>query len=122
MFHMDIVKVDPDVAYVAMVVHRSFKLLFLMFYLFFIRMLQVCLFGCCICFTHILQVFYLDVGCVFCNGLFKCFMCFLQMFQIYVSSVLSVFRRMLQMFHLDVCRRNMVSSPPRGVPVVVDYR
>jgi len=23
---------------------------------------------------------------------------------------------------LSVCRRNMVGSPPRGVPVVVDYR
>jgi hypothetical protein len=28
-------------------------------------MLQVCLFGCCICFTHMLQVFYLDVAYVF---------------------------------------------------------
>ena len=24
--------------------------------------------------------------------------------------------------HIDVCRRNMVGSPPRGVPVVVDCR
>jgi hypothetical protein len=28
---------------------------------FFRRMLQVCLFRCCLCFIHILQVFYLDV-------------------------------------------------------------
>jgi hypothetical protein len=32
---MDLVKVDPDVAYVAMVVHVCCKRLFLMFYLFF---------------------------------------------------------------------------------------
>jgi hypothetical protein len=34
-FHMDVAKVDRDVAYVAMVVHVCCKLLFLMFYLFF---------------------------------------------------------------------------------------
>jgi hypothetical protein len=34
-FHMDVVKVDRDVAYVAMVVHIYFKLLFLMFHLCF---------------------------------------------------------------------------------------
>ena len=49
-------------------------------------MLQVCLFGCCICFTHMLQVFYLDVAYVlqwflsvfryFC----KCFRCLFQVF------------------------------------------
>jgi hypothetical protein len=31
------------------------------------RMVQVCLSGCCICFTHRLHVFYLDVAYV-CNG------------------------------------------------------
>jgi hypothetical protein len=34
-FHADIVKVDRDIAYVAMVVYVCCKLLFLMFYLFF---------------------------------------------------------------------------------------
>jgi hypothetical protein len=34
-FHKDVAKVDQDVAYVAMVVHICFKLLFLMFHLFF---------------------------------------------------------------------------------------
>jgi hypothetical protein len=34
-FYMDVAKVDRDVAYVAMVVHVCYKLLFPMFYLFF---------------------------------------------------------------------------------------
>jgi hypothetical protein len=33
-FHLDIAKVDIDVAYVAMVVHACFKRIFLVFYLF----------------------------------------------------------------------------------------
>jgi hypothetical protein len=70
-FHMDDAKVDRDVAYVAMVVHLCCKHLLLMFHLFFICMLQECLSGYCICFIHMLQVFYLDVAYV-CNG-FKCF-------------------------------------------------
>ena len=34
-------------------------------------MLLECLSGCCICFTHMLKIFYVDVVYV-CNG-FKCF-------------------------------------------------
>ena len=79
-FHMDIAKVDRDVAYVAMVVHLCCKCLFPMFHMFFqmyvasvfIRMLHMfhtyivsVLFGCCV-----------RVAMVF-----KCFMCvFLQVF------------------------------------------
>ena len=57
------------------------------------RMLQVCLSGCCICFTHTLHVFYLDVayGCsgfqvffqVFSEVCFKCFNCL----QTYVATI-----------------------------------
>ena len=64
MFNMDVKQVDRDVAYVAMVVHVCCKRLFSMFHLFFRRMLQVCLSECCICFTHMLQVFCLDVAYV----------------------------------------------------------
>jgi hypothetical protein len=32
----------------------------------FRRMFQACLFGYCICFAHMLQVFYLDVKCFIC--------------------------------------------------------
>ena len=94
MFRMDVAKIDRDVAYVAMVVHVCCKRLFPIFYLFFRRMLQVCLFGCCICFTHMLQMFYLDVAYVY-NG-----------FQVF-SGVCEFFRRMFQVFHLssDVYRK-----------------
>jgi hypothetical protein len=65
LFHMDIVKVDRDIAYVAMVIHVCCKLLFPMFHLFFQAYVAiVCLFGCCICFTHMLQLFYLGVAYV----------------------------------------------------------
>jgi hypothetical protein len=56
-----------------------------MFHLFSTRMLQVRLSVCCICFTHMLQVFYLDVAYVcnvfqvffqvFLDTCFKCFIC-----------------------------------------------
>jgi hypothetical protein len=57
-FHTDVAKVDRNVLYVAMFVHVCCRLLFSMFYLFFRSMLQVCLFGCCICFhTYDTSVF-----------------------------------------------------------------
>jgi hypothetical protein len=90
---MDVAKVDRDVLYVAMVVHVCCKSLFQMFHLFFKRMLQVCLSRCCICFTHMLQVFYLDVAYVF-QWLFKCFHVFLQVFQTQASNVSFIFRRL----------------------------
>jgi hypothetical protein len=61
-FHVDVVKVDRDVAYVAMAIHICCKRLFQMVHRFFRRILQIYLFGCCICFTHMLQVFYFDVA------------------------------------------------------------
>jgi hypothetical protein len=57
------------------------------------RMLQVYLFGCCICFTYMLQVFYLlvayilqwfwDIFASVSDACFKCFICF----RTYVTSV-----------------------------------
>jgi hypothetical protein len=70
-----------------------------MFHLFFRRMLEVCLSGCCICFTYMFQVFYLDVAYV-CND----FQVFLRVFQTHVSSVSSFFRRILQVLHLDILK------------------
>jgi hypothetical protein len=63
-FHMSVVKVDRDVA---MLYTYVCERLFPLFHLSFRHMLQVCLSGCCICFTHMLQVFYMDVAYV-CNG------------------------------------------------------
>jgi hypothetical protein len=50
---------------VTMVIHIRSKFLFLIFHLFFYTYVAVCLFRCCICLTHILRVFYLDVVYVF---------------------------------------------------------
>jgi hypothetical protein len=63
-FYMDVAKIYWDVAHVAMVVHICHKHLFQIFHLFFRRMLQVCLFGCCIYVSHICSKFYLDVSYV----------------------------------------------------------
>jgi hypothetical protein len=65
------------------------------------RILQVCLSRYCIYFTHMLQLFYLDVAYV-CNG----FRCFFQVFQKYVSSI---FFYML-MLYLDVSKVDRVST------------
>jgi hypothetical protein len=96
---MDITKVDQDVAYVAMVAHVYCKGLLPMFHLCVSgRTLQVCLSRCCICFTHMLHAFYLDVA-YSCND-FKCF----QVFRKHVSSVSSAFRLMLQLLYLDILK------------------
>ena len=78
-------------------------------------MLQVRLFGCCICFTHMLQAFYLDVAYVL-HGFQVFYMCVLQMFQMHVSSVSSAFRRMLQVLRLDVSKVDRVLHLPPHLP------
>jgi hypothetical protein len=91
-FYVDIVKVDRDIAYVAMVVHVCCKLLFPMFHLFS----NVC------CKCVYLDVVYVSHTCC------KCFICILRVFSM-VSSVfqmfLKCFIRMFQVFNLssDVC-------------------
>ena len=59
--------------------------------------------GCCICFAMAFQEF---------------FQVFLQVFQMHVSSVSSVFRRMLQVFHLNISKvdlgEHMFSMTPVG--------
>jgi hypothetical protein len=108
-FHADAAKLDWDIANVAMVVHIiCSKLLFSKFHLFFRRTLQVCLFGCCICFTYMLQVFYLDVAYIL-----QWFSSVL-VFQMHVLSVSSAFRRMLQVLHLNVSKVDWVLHLPPG--------
>ena len=70
--HADVAKVDRDDAFIAIVLHVRCKLLFLMFHLFFRRLLQVCLSRCCICFRTYIASFYLDVAYV-CNCVFQVF-------------------------------------------------
>ena len=66
MFHADIAKVDQDVAYVAMVVHVYYKLMFPTFYLFLPDVCYKCVYLdivyvshiCCKCFIWMLCMFY----------------------------------------------------------------
>jgi hypothetical protein len=91
-FHTDATKVYRDVAYVAMVVHVCCKLWFSMFHLFFRRMLQVCLTGCCICFhTYDANAFIwmLHMFTMVLSVLDTCFFCF---------------QSMLKLLHLDVLK------------------
>jgi hypothetical protein len=70
---------------------------------------------CCKCvyldvayvFTHMLQVFYLDVVYVL-QWFFKCFMCFFVSASTYVSNISSVFRLMLQVLCLNISKINWV--------------
>jgi hypothetical protein len=66
-FQMDVAKVDQGVAYVAWCTRMLQRSVTNVSSVFSRRMLQVCLSGCSICFTHTLHVFYLDVG-YGCNG------------------------------------------------------
>jgi hypothetical protein len=87
-------KSSRDVAHVAIVVHICCKLLFSMFHLFFSDVCCKCVYlDVAYVFTHMMQVFYLDVAHVY-NG----FKCFLVVF-------CNCFRRMFQIFNLfsDVC-------------------
>jgi hypothetical protein len=93
-FHMDVAKVDSNVAYVAMVVHVCCKLLFSMFHLFFFRRtLQVCLSECCICLTHMLASVL--------SGYYICYAMVSSVFRYFCKC----FRYMFQLFHLplDIC-------------------
>jgi hypothetical protein len=77
-FHVDVAKVDWDIAYVAMAIQVYCvycKRLFQIFQLFQTDVARV-LSGCCICFTLKLQVFH--------------------------PAVAYVFTHMLQVFHIDV--------------------
>jgi hypothetical protein len=73
----------------------------------FRRMLQVCLSKCCICFTHRLEVFYVDVAYV-CNGFHVFFFCMLQVLHLDVSKV-------DQVLHMGN-RRGREQSPCRRRP------
>jgi hypothetical protein len=90
-FHVDVVKVDCDVAYVAMVVHVCCKSLFPMFQLFFQTYVTSA-------FIWMLHIFHTYVASVLCG----CCVCFTWFSS--VSRVSSTFRRMLQVLHLDVSK------------------
>ena len=102
-FHVDVAKVDQDVAYVAMVVHIYCKLLFSIFQLFFqtyvasvfIWMLRMFHTYAISVFIWMLRIFYNGFSYVFgcfasvSDACLKCFICL---------------RRMLQVLHLDISK------------------
>jgi hypothetical protein len=55
MIHLDVVKVNHDVAYIVMDIHVCFECMFQMFHLFFQTFVASVSSRCYICFTHILQ-------------------------------------------------------------------
>jgi hypothetical protein len=102
-FHVNVVKVNRNVTYVAMAIHICCKCLFQMFQQFQMDVVHV-LSGCCIYFTvmlqvfhpdvayvfmHMLQVFHLDVAYVL-QWLHTCFRCMLQVFQWFRAYVANV--------------------------------
>jgi hypothetical protein len=76
-FCIDVAKVDQDIAYVAMVIHVSYKRLFQMFHLFFS-------YACCKC--------YLDVPYIshICLQVFLCCICCAMTFQVFLGVFASV--------------------------------
>ena len=108
-FHVDVAKVDRDVAYVAMIVHVCCKLLFSMFPLFF----QTYVASVFIWMLHMLYTYVASV-------LSRCCLCFTWFSSVF-ASVSSVLRRMLQVLHLDVSKLDRVlhlalSSPLTASP------
>jgi hypothetical protein len=88
LFHMDVVKVDRDAAYAAMVVHICCKLLFPPCF--------ICFFAnaCCKCvYLYVAYVLHICCKCFICFFLqahfASVFICMLHMFHTYVVSVLS---------------------------------
>jgi len=99
-FHLDVAKVDLDVAYVAMTKYACYKPMFLVFQLF--------------------QTYITNISSrCFKNRSWCCTCC--KWLYTHVSSVLSVFRRMLQVFNLDVSKvdlgeaRVATATAPPGV-------
>jgi hypothetical protein len=98
-FHIDVAKVDQDVAHVAMAIHVCFKCRFQMFHLFQTYVASV-LSGCCkstsgcYIYMQVFQMFsYVCCNCFYlhvCNDytrVFKFFSCVLLVFQTYVANV-----------------------------------
>jgi hypothetical protein len=93
-FHMDVAKVDLNVANIAMVIHT-----------FFLRggythILQSVCSKCFIRFRCMLQVFYLDIAYVV-AALHICCMCMFQIFQMYVAASVSCCKCFMKHILLD---------------------
>jgi hypothetical protein len=62
LLHMEFAKVDRDVAYFCKCFRGMLQALFKMFHLSEAYVVASVLFESCICFTHMLQLFYLNVA------------------------------------------------------------
>jgi hypothetical protein len=96
--HMDVVKVDRDVAYVAIVVHVCCKLMFPMFHLSFLDVCSSVFYPDVAYASHICCKCFIAYGLQWFSSVFHVFL----QFQIHISSISSVFRYMLQVLHLNV--------------------
>jgi hypothetical protein len=115
-FQIDVVKINWDVVYVAMVVHVCCKGLLPIFHLCFLDAYCKCVYLDVVYVSHICCMYFIWIFHMFAM-VFKCFHVFFQVFHKHVSSVLSAFRRMLQLqlLHLDVLKADQVlhlSSSP----------
>jgi hypothetical protein len=59
LLHMDVAKVDRDAAYFASIFSVTLQAFWKNIFQTYVASSDLS--GCCICFTHMLQVFYLDV-------------------------------------------------------------
>jgi hypothetical protein len=87
-FHMDVLKVDQNVAHVAYVTSVSDKCCKRLFKMFYLFQIYVARSGCFICFTHTLQKYIPNVSSVFSlmlQQLFSC--CKLQVFYLNIAYV-----------------------------------
>jgi hypothetical protein len=113
LFHLDVTKVDREMLHMLQVFQKHVASSVLNVSCIYRRMLQsFFLFGCCICFTHVLQQYVpnvLVVSVLYCSKWFHiascnfgCFTCFTHMLQMHVSNVSSIFRCMLHsnVFHV----------------------
>jgi hypothetical protein len=99
-FHIDVAKVDRDVAYVVMVVHVCCNLLFPMFHLFFSDVCSKCVWLDVAYVSHIYCKYFIWMLHMFHNG----FKCFLYVF----ASVLDAF------FKGFICLQTYVASVVSG--------
>jgi hypothetical protein len=105
-FHLDVVKIDQDIAHVAMVIYVCCKYMFQMFQ----RFSEVY----CKCVFQMFQLFHLNVAyvVVIIHICCKCVFQMFYLFQTYVAVSIHIYsKRMFAMFHLvsDVCRSKWCS-------------
>jgi hypothetical protein len=106
MFYLYVSKVDFGVAHVEMAIHACFKHMCNV-YTHMFKVFHLLSDVCCKCFILMFQS--RSWCCTCCNSYTRMFQTYVQCLYTHVSSVSSAFRRMLQMFYLDVLSRSGVA-------------